>query len=177
MRVFFLITFLLGLLLGVRAMLVGIARSKEQLLRARFLNLPTLGALLTVLGASGYLLDRYSSLAPGVALGIAAALGVGAALGTFSLIAGWAVPSAARDPDDPRFELQGHPGQVVQAVPSGGDGLIQYEHDGRQHRVPARSLSGEAIAAGAEIVIERVENGVAHVELWSVIEKELEGHH
>ncbi len=177
MRVFYLITFLAGLLLGVRAMLVGIARTKEQLLRARILNLPTIGALLTVLGATGYLFDRYSTLGLGLVLGIAAALGVAAAVGTFSLIAGWAVPSAVRDPDDPRFELQGHPGEVVQAVPPGGDGLIEYAHDGQQHRLPARSLSGEAIAVGAEIVIERIEDGIAHVELWSVIEKELEGHH
>ena len=40
--------------------------------------------------------------------------------------------------------------------------------------VPAVGLEGASIAAGAEVVIERIENGIAHVELWSNIERELE---
>ncbi len=173
MRIFFLITFLIGLLLGVRAMLVGIIRSQEQLRKAPVLNLPTIGALLAVLGASGYLFDRYSTLAPWLAFAIAVLLGVGAAVGTFSLIAGWAVPSAVRDPEDPRFALQGHPGTLVQPITASAPGLIEFELDGRVQRLLARSLSGDDVAEGAEIVIERVEDGVAHVELWSVIERQI----
>jgi hypothetical protein len=176
MRAFFLITFLSGLLLGVRAMLVGIARSQAQIRRAPIFNLPTIGALLAAFGATGYLLDRYTQLGTVAVLVIAAVVGAGAAVGIFSLIAGWAVPSAARDPEDPRFELQGHPGHVVHELPAGGEGTIEYAHDGGTHQLPARSLSGAGIAVGTEIVIERVEDGIAHVELWSVIEQEIGSH-
>jgi membrane protein implicated in regulation of membrane protease activity len=178
MRIFFLITFLIGLLLGVRSMLVGIVRSQQLLRRAPIFNLPSVGALLTVLGVTGYLIDRYTELGAAPTLAIAAGSGLAAAVATFSVIAGWAVPSAVRFPEDPRFELQGHPGTVVRAVPPEGqaDGEIEYEFEDRTHRLPARSLSGDGIEVGTEIVIERIEDGVAHVELWSVIEREIGTH-
>jgi hypothetical protein len=176
MRAIFLVTLLGGLLLGVRAMLVGIARSRAQIRRAPILNLPTIGALLAAFGATGYLLDRYSQLGSAAVLIIAAVVGGAAAAGIFTMIAGWAVPSAVRDPEDPRFALQGHPGHVVRELPAGSEGTIEYAHDGLTHQLPARSLSGAAVAVGTEIVIERVEDGIAHVELWSVIEQEIGSH-
>ena len=35
-------------------------------------------------------------------------------------------------------------------------------------------LEGATITAGTEVVIERIEDGIAYVELWSNIERELE---
>jgi hypothetical protein len=90
------------------------------------------------------------------------------------VIAGWAVPSAARHAEDPRFALQGHPARVSQSISSGHAGEIFYEHDGARRVVPALGLEGLSIEAGAEVVIERIENGIAYVELWSNIERELE---
>ena len=60
------------------------------------------------------------------------------------------------------------------AFAAGQAGEIFYEHDGARRIVPALGLEGASIAAGAEVVIERIENGIAHVELWSNIERELE---
>lgn len=68
----------------------------------------------------------------------------------------------------------GHFGRVTERIPTGGLGEIVYEHDGRAHTVPARTLEGRPADEGTEVVIERIEDGVAHVELWSTIEKELE---
>ena len=54
-----------------------------------------------------------------------------------------------------------------------GAGEIAYENLGLQLRIPARALSAKALSVGAEVVIDRIENGVAFVEEWSVVERRL----
>src|ERR1051326_8246172 len=126
LRVVFLIAIPAGLLLGVRAMIVGIARTQERL-RASIFNLPTVGGWLAAFGIAGYLLDRYSSLGPAAKVVIAAAVGFGVATGVYGIIAGWAVPSARRDVPDDRYVLQGHFGTVTQPIAAGSDGAIRSE--------------------------------------------------
>lgn len=174
MRFVFLIALIIGLVLGVVSMIVGIDRHQRGHRWISFINLPTVGSFAIGLGVCGYLLTRYSALGIALIIVIALAVGLAAAGGTVALIAGWAVPSAARDVPDERYALQGHFGRVTQAIPSAGSGEITYEHDGVRHTAPARSIDGQAIASNAEIVIERVEEGVAYVELWSTIARQLE---
>jgi hypothetical protein len=89
------------------------------------------------------------------------------------IIAGWAVPSAEREVEDERFLLQGHFARVSRGIEREAPGEIIFEHEGRQHVLRAASLDGGAIAPDAEVVIERVEDGVAYVELWSTIAEQL----
>jgi membrane protein implicated in regulation of membrane protease activity len=89
------------------------------------------------------------------------------------VIAGWAVPSASREVKDPRYDLQGHFARVTKAVGSGA-GEIEYTADDVVRRAEARSLDGGVIDAGVEVVIERIEDGIAHVERWSTIAEQLE---
>jgi hypothetical protein len=78
---------------------------------------------------------------------------------------------------DDRYLLQGHPARVTAAIPGAGHGgaggEIEYESDGRRYVLRARSWDDSAIAAGAEVAIERVEDGVAYVEQWAVVETRL----
>jgi hypothetical protein len=97
-------------------------------------------------------------------------LGAGAAV---AVILRWAVPSAKRDVVDERFALMGHLARVTRAIEETVAGEIEYEMDGRRHAVEALSLEGDAIAAGTEVVIERVEDGHAYVEPWLQVEKRL----
>ncbi|MFN2399587.1 MAG: hypothetical protein ABR543_13265 [Gemmatimonadaceae bacterium] len=173
MRVLFVLSLILGLALDVATMLVGIERARRQL-RASLFNKPTVGAFFTGLGITGYLFARFSSLGWVPVLVIATAVGLAAAGGMFGLIAGWAVPAAVRHVEDERYILQGHIGRVSHTIQAASTGEITYEHDGKRHVVPARSLDGEPIETGSDIAIERIEDGVAHVELWSRIEKQLE---
>ena len=129
------------------------------------LNLPTAGAAAALFGIVGYPLAKYSSLGTVAMVTIAGAAAAAAAAGMVAVIAGWAVPSAALHAEDPRFALQGHPARVSQAISNGRPGEIFYEHDGAHRVVPAVGLEGASIAAGAEVVIERIEDGIAHVEL------------
>ena len=168
----FALVFGLGLVLGVFGMLRGIERGD---LRPRLVfNLPTVAALAAFFGLSGYLITRNTTLAPAVTIVLAAVAALIGASGMFALIAGWAVPSARRDVEDERYTLQGCFGRVTRAIRADQDGEIAYQQAGERRVAGARSLDGRAIPADSEVVIERIEEGVAYVELWSKIEKQLE---
>lgn len=174
MTLFFAVVLLAGLLVGVVAMLGGIDRKARHGAWVKYLNLPTAGAAGALFGIVGYPLAKYSSLGTAAILAIAGASAAAAAVGMVAIIAGWAVPSAALHVEDPRYALQGHPARVSQTISGAQAGAISYEHDGARLTVPAVGLEGASIAAGTEVVIERIEDGIAYVELWSNIERELE---
>jgi hypothetical protein len=174
MRYLFVIVLIAGLVLGVISMLAGIDRKERRGNWVKYANLPTAGAAATLFGLIGYPMAKYSSLGAGAMVLIAGAVAIAGAIGMMVLIAGWAVPSARRDVEDERYALQGHFARVTRAIPAGARGEIAFEHEGARHVADALSLNGAPIAAGADVVIERVEDGVAYVELWSTIERQLE---
>ena len=51
--------------------------------------------------------------------------------------------------------------------------LLHYALDGQECDLPAREMEGAAIAVGTDVVIDRVEQGVAYVELWARVEQRL----
>lgn len=169
----FIAALILGLALGTAAMMRGIDRHLARRGRVGPINTPTVAAFLTVVGAVGYPIARYSSVGPVATWAISVASGLLAATAVFWLLAGYVVPAAAKDVEDERFRLQGQLARVIRSITPGGDGLIEYEDNGLLETLAARGLSDEAVAEGADVVIERVENGVAHVELWSRIADEL----
>jgi hypothetical protein len=173
MLILFLSLFILGLVLGVASMIAGIDRDQRRGRWIKYVNLPMAGAAATLFGLVGYPLAKYTALSALAIIGIALAAGAIGAVGMMLLIAGWAVPSAERDVEDERFLLQGHFARVTRSIQAAGQGEIVYEHEGRQHVLRAASLDGNAIAEDAEVVIERVEDGVAYVELWSTIAEQL----
>ncbi len=174
MRLLFLFVLVIGLVLGVISMMAGIDRNRRHGSWIKFLNLPTAGAAATLFGLVGYPLAKFSSLGPAAMIAIASAVAAAGAGAMVLLIAGWAVPSAARDVEDERYRFQGHVARVTRAIPATGDGEISFEHDGVGQAVPARSVDGSPVPANSDVVIERIESGVAYVELWSTIERQLE---
>jgi hypothetical protein len=184
----FLVLLVAGIVLGVFAMLYGTERaatSKGDVPHRRksehdpavepspAFNLASIAALAFATGLSGYLLLRYTALSTGVVASIAVTIGA-AAFGLQALmIARWAIPSARADQMDERYLLQGTLGIVTQAIPDGGEGAIRYALEGREFLVPARNFEPGAMPAGTEVVIERVEHGVAFVELWAHVEQRL----
>jgi hypothetical protein len=181
----FLGALLLGLLLGVFAMLHGVERPAredsappgaapgEPPQPSARLNLPAIAGFATLFGAVGYLVLRYSALAPGFVLAIAAIAGAAGATGAVALVAKWAVPGAAHDTEDPRYVLQGHLARVTSAIQGTGHGEIAYVVNGVRHLSPATSLDGAPVPTDTDVVIERIENGVAYVERWAVVEERL----
>lgn len=66
--------------------------------------------------------------------------------------------------------LTGHIARVTAAISAAAAGAVVYTLEGRRHDVAAISLDGSAIQAGTDVVIERIENGLAFVERWEVVE-------
>src|SRR5688500_14216284 len=193
MAYLFLIALLLGVVLGVVAMLVGVEKrqrptqgrgagpvpfSRESVMAAsteisaRF-HLPIVASFATVFGAVGYPLTRYSPLGIAARVIIPAVAGAAAVTGVVILVARWAVPSARRDIPDERYLWQGLPATVISPIDTEAPGRISIEVDGTRHAVMAASLHGEPIELDSDVVIERIEDGIAFVEPWAAVERRL----
>jgi hypothetical protein len=66
--------------------------------------------------------------------------------------------------------LTGHVARVTAAISAAAAGAVAYTLEGKHHVVAAMSLDGTPIQAGVEVVIERIENDLAFVERWEVVE-------
>jgi membrane protein implicated in regulation of membrane protease activity len=175
----FVIALILGLLLAVRAMLVGVERSRTPFgtlspttPKVRF-STPVVSAFAITFGAVGYLLTRPGRMS--AAAGTIVALLAGTIAGAFAvrLVRRAAAFVPEHDPDDPRYVLQGHVATVIAPIGPGGDGEIVYVVEGTRHTVRARGLDGSIADRGVEVVIERIEDNVAYVEPWAEVEKRL----
>jgi membrane protein implicated in regulation of membrane protease activity len=129
-------------------------------------SLSTLSAFLTWFGGAGYLLTRYSPLAAFAVALTALFFGViGAAL-FFIAIARYIVPRlTVLNPED--FRVQGAVARVTSTIQPGRIGEIVYALGGTRHADGARSESGELIERGTQVVILRMEKGIAYVEPWA----------
>lgn len=136
-------------------------------------SLSTLSAFLTWFGGAGYLLTRYSPLAAVVVLVGAVICGlIGGAL-FFSAVARYIVPKlTVLNPED--FRVPGAVARVTSTIRPGGVGEIVYTLGGTRHADGARSESGAPIERGTQVVILRVEKGLAYVEPWATF---AESHH
>lgn len=174
----FVSSFAVGLVLGVYAMLHGVERRRrgqswvEQAVtepRAR-LVWPSAASFLFVFGLVGYGVSRTTELGAAARGLVAAGGAVVAVVLTILVIQAWAVPGARRAPEDPRYLLQGYPGTVTIRD---GVATVAYEVDGTRHTAVARAIDGGVLADGIEVVIERIEDGVAYVEGWAAVEQRI----
>jgi hypothetical protein len=172
----YLAAFIAGLLLGVRLMFYGAERKRKP--GAETLPLrrwePAVVGFLVMFGVVGYLRSRNGG-ADSVSFALLMSVPSGV---MFAAVVTWLAIKTARvqpehDPDDPRYVLQGRVGVVTVSIPEGGEGMIRYEESGTAPVVAARDIGGGAIGEGEEVCIERVEDGVAHVELWRLVEQRL----
>jgi membrane protein implicated in regulation of membrane protease activity len=185
MQLFYLAAFLIGLVLGVYAMIRGVERigsgrapELDALGRpvgaARMaLTAPTVGAFATVFGVTGYLLWRYTHLGIPAQVAVAAAAALAGTVLSTRFVRRWAKQAATDDVIDERYLLQGHPAQVVAAIAPTEPGEIAYVVGGKRYDVVAQSLDGTPVAVGTEVVIDRVEDGIAYVEPWVQVEQRL----
>jgi len=161
-------------LIAVFAMLHGVEHARRNRSKAPspFFNLPAIAAFAVGFGAAGYPLVSRTRLPSWATLVIAIASGALAISGMITLLARWALrgagPSSAQSD-----EIQGQFAVVTQDIAPGSAGEISYEHLGKQLRIPAFAMSERPLSVGAEVVIDRIENGIAFVEEWSVVEQRL----
>lgn len=171
----FLGAFVAGLLLAVRIMFFGAERRRRRFSGGMPLRRsePAASAFLIMFGLAGYLLTRRDMVSSGIATGLAVVLGVVWA----SLVTKLAIVTTrmrpGHDPDDPRYVLQGHVALVVAAIPAGGEGTIACGAGDARRILRARSIDAQAVGDGLEVCIERVDDGVAYVERWALVEARL----
>ncbi len=136
-------------------------------------NLSTISAFLTWFGGAGYLLERYSSFTGLLIVTLATAAGIVGGGAIFVTLTRYVMPrlTEMRAED---YQLPGTVGRVSSAIRAGGTGEIVYTLAGTRRSDGARSATGEALERGTEVVILKVERGIAYVERWDTYAKRLD---
>ena len=177
LKAIFLVAFIGGLVLAVFAMLHGVEYARRKRNRSRapspFFNLPAVAAFAVGFGAVGYPLASRTILPAWSIILIAIGGGALAITGMITLLTQWALRGRSGSPDSEDHEIQGQLAVVTREITPSGDGEISYEHRGRREVAPARSLGIKPVPSGSDVVIDRIENGVAFVEEWAVVELRL----
>lgn len=165
-------TFLFGLLFTLGSLLLGVADLGVDTDHgdhgggahgfASFINISSILAFLTWFGGVGYLARNGFGWPWFLAIVVAVAGG---------LLAGWVVlwfvrkvlrsPNDTLDPQD--FERVGVLARVTSSIREGGVGEIVWEQRGTRMVTSARAESAEPIGRGTEVLILRVERGMAVV--------------
>ena len=171
----FLAVFIAGLLLAVFAMLNGVqqVRRDRSHTPSAFFNLPAVAAFAIGFGAAGYPIASRTRLPVWGVLLIAIGAGALAISAMITLLAQWAFRgiSAAIVVDD--HEIQGQLAIVTRSIAVSAPGEISYDYFGREVRITARAMGTKALPVGADVVIDRIEGGVAFVEEWAAVEQRL----
>jgi hypothetical protein len=164
-----------GLVAAVRVMLYGVERHRPagDSSPRSFSAFPALLATFCfVAGIVGYAGVRFG-LTPATTWATALGAGSVAAFGASRVIATWWAVVPEHDVDDERYVLQGSLGRVVSPIGVQAPGKISLESSGHKDTLPARAIDNQEIGVGTEVVIERIEDGVAYVEDWATVEKRL----
>ncbi len=174
-KVFFLATFVSGLALAVHSMLHGAERwrRRRSVKQSAIFNPPTVAALAVGIGACGYLLTTRTSIGWFGILLISLITGLAALTGMIVLMAKWAlrIPANAHPLEDE--DTNGQIATVSRMIAPNETGEITYFAWDKNHVLPAAAIDSSLIPEGSEVVIDSIENGVARVELWSVVELRL----
>jgi hypothetical protein len=128
-------------------------------------NLSTIAAFLAWFGGAGYLLSRFSDLTALTVLFLSGAVGVFGGGLIFVTLARYVLPrlTELREVD---FQIEGVAGRVTVPIRAGEVGEVVYSIGGAHQVGGARSVSGEAIERGTEVVILRRDKGIIYVERW-----------
>ncbi len=175
MSILYLAAFIGGLLLAVRVMIVGVERPRaEHPLGERTFRLspPVIAVAAVVFGVAGYALDGRSLGRP-AAVVVAVVLAIVSGVATARAIRQWWTITPEHEVEDERYQLQGHLAQVTASIDAPGDGEVVFDLEGERVLMPARNIEPGMLPAGTDVVIERIEDGVAYVEAWQEVEKRL----
>jgi membrane protein implicated in regulation of membrane protease activity len=128
-------------------------------------NASTAMAFLAWFGGIGYILSTYSHFQGTVALGFAILGGLSAAWIVFKFMVKLMNGESSHLKDED-YRHEGLVCTVTMPVHENGTGEIIYMQNGVRRSAGARSCNGKPLEKGAEVVIERYENGVAYVHRW-----------
>src|SRR6266513_750121 len=128
-------------------------------------NSSTLLAFLAWFGGTGYILTKYSNLVAIASLGLATLAGLvsGSIVFKFMVKLMYANETQLNEAD---YRVEGSLCTVTLPIRANGTGEVVFLLGGVRRSAGARTDDGEPIEKGAEVVIERHENGIAYVKRW-----------
>jgi uncharacterized membrane protein YeaQ/YmgE (transglycosylase-associated protein family) len=131
------------------------------------LNLYGILVLLLIFGLLGYLLHNFTNVGAEIAFVLALLAGVGGAVVVSSLLSSLFFDRESGVLGADTSQLEGRLGETSMSIREGGIGEVLYTTAlGSRQSLGARSVDGEAIPAGTEIVILGVSEGIASVQTW-----------
>jgi membrane protein implicated in regulation of membrane protease activity len=175
MMILYLASFIGGLLLAVRVMILGVETPRDQHPsgeRSFRLSPAVIAVFAVVFGVIGYIAGRKSTNHV-VDITIAVLAAVVSALATARWVKRWWVITPEHEVDDERYVLQGHLARVTKPIAADVDGEVVFEVEGKHQVLRARNFEAGALSAGTDVVIERIEDDIAYVESWQEVEKRL----
>jgi membrane protein implicated in regulation of membrane protease activity len=128
-------------------------------------NASTAMAFLAWFGGTGYILATYSHLVALAALGFATLAGLFAGFLVFKFMVKLMRASESHL-NDIDYRMEGSIGTISVPIRENGTGEVIFVLGGVRRSTGARSDDGKPIAKGAEVAIERYENGIAYVKPW-----------
>lgn len=173
-----------GVLLAVRVMFFGV-RSTVGIDTFRTRAWPlAIGASFCAAGGLLYLQSRGGGSVTTAVIAVVVVLSGLAGVGAWWTVRrSEAAAALSPDPDeDPRYRFQGHVARIVAGIgephAGGGVGRIAFVIDGRTLELAAQWLPGTTASSrdgsvNSEVVIERIEDDVALVEPWALVESRL----
>lgn len=155
---------------GIHAHGHGPHGSAQSSVHMSWFNASTAMAFLAWFGGIGYILSARSHLASAVALAFAVLGGLGSAWVVFRFMVRLmnAESSHLKEED---YRHEGLVCTVTLPIRENGTGEIIYLQNGVRRSAGARSHGGKPLEKGAEVVIERYENGMAYVHRWEEFTK------
>ena len=128
-------------------------------------NLSTIAAFVTWFGAAGWLLNRYSSFTAVTIMIAATASGIAGGGIVFVTLSRLILRRlTVMKPED--YREAGTIGRLTSPIREGGTGEVVYTLGGTSRVDGARTLDGRPLERGTEVIIHRVERGIAYVEPW-----------
>jgi hypothetical protein len=130
-----------------------------------FLNFTTVMTFVTWFGGVGYLISHYTALGGAISLVVAAVSGVGGG-SVVALFISRVLEQGQTQLNEADYRMPGTAARVTSTIYPGHAGEITYSQVGSTHAGAARSVSGEEIPRGTEVVVIKYERGVAYVDTW-----------
>jgi len=128
-------------------------------------NASTMLAFLAWFGGTGYILTKYSNLVAIASLGLATLAGLVSGSIVFKFMVKL-MHSNETQLNEADYRVEGSLCTVTMPIRANGTGEVVFLLGGVRRSAGARTDDGKAIEKGAEVVIERHENGIAYVKRW-----------
>jgi membrane protein implicated in regulation of membrane protease activity len=128
-------------------------------------NASTMLAFLAWFGGTGYILTKYSNLVAIASLGLATLAGLVSGSIVFKFMVKL-MHSSETQLNEADYRVEGSLCTVTMPIRANGTGEVVFLLGGVRRSAGARTDDGKPIEKGAEVVIERHENGIAYVKRW-----------